>query len=71
VASSFWKDVARSSWRAIQHRSRHDDLIDYLYVARQADARFSLKGRTLSALQRRMEEWHRETAQNQAIGGGS
>jgi len=71
VASSFWKEVARFLARNPKPVAAMNDLIDYLHVAKQADARFSLKGRTLPALQRRMEEWHRELHKHQAIGGGT
>ena len=36
-----------------------DDLVDFLFVAKQEDAAFTLKGRTLATLRRRMEDWHR------------
>jgi PcfJ-like protein len=45
-----------------------NDLVDYLQAARQEDPRFSLKGRTLLALRRRMAEWHR-ALRNLASGG--
>jgi hypothetical protein len=48
-----------------------NDLIDTIYAAKQEDERFSLKGRTLAALRRRMEEWHRALRKSQAIGGGA
>ena len=71
VASSFWKEVARFFARNPAPVATMNDLIDYLYVARQADERFSLKGRALPALRRRMEEWHRALHKDQAIGGGT
>jgi hypothetical protein len=71
VASSFWKEVARFLARNSMPVATMNDLIDYLHAAKRADERFSLKGRTLSALRRRMEEWHRELYKHQAIGGGT
>ena len=51
------------TWRAISRAipsfDEMNDLIDFLFVAKEEDAGFSLKGRTLPALLRRMEEWHR------------
>jgi hypothetical protein len=70
VAASFWKDVARFLARNPAMVATMNDLIDYLHVAKQTDERFSLKGRTLPALLRRMEEWHRELHKHQVIGGG-
>jgi len=48
-----------------------NDLIDYLRVAKTENAGMSLKGRSLHALQRRREEWHRALRKHNAIGGGS
>ena len=47
-----------------------NDLIDYLRVAKTEDAGFSLKGRSIQALQRRKEEWHQALRKSNAIGGG-
>jgi hypothetical protein len=70
VASSFWKDAARFFARNPASVAEMDDLIDYIAAARQADAGFSLKGRTLATVQRRKEEWHRTLARQHAICGG-
>jgi len=48
-----------------------DDLVDFLFVAKQEDAGFTLKGRALTALLRRMEDWHRTLRRSQSIGGGA
>jgi hypothetical protein len=71
AASSFWKEVARFLARNPTSVAEMNDLIDYLDLAKQTDERFSLKGRTLPALRRRMEEWHRELRKHQEIGGGA
>jgi hypothetical protein len=71
VASTFWKETARFFARNRAPVAEMDDLIDYVYAAKQEDERFSLKGRTLPALRRRMEEWHRALRKSQAIGGGA
>jgi hypothetical protein len=70
VASTFWRDVARFFARNPMTIADMDDLIDFLRVARDEDHDFSLKGRTLAALRRRMEDWHRALRKQQAICGG-
>ena len=59
VVAPFWKDVARFFARHPIAILEMNDLTDYLHVALQEDPRFSLKGRSLLALRRRMAEWHR------------
>jgi len=71
IASTFWKDVARFFARNPFSLDRMNDLVDFLFVAKQEDAAFTLKGRTLEALQRRMEDWHRVLRRNHAVGGGA
>ena len=70
-ASAFWKDVARYFARHPVSIEKMNDLIDFLVVAKEEDADFSLKGRTLPALLRRVEAWHRALHKQQAISGGS
>ena len=48
-----------------------NDLIDLLRAAKEEDNGFSLKGRTLQSLRRRMQDWHRALQKQQAICGGS
>jgi hypothetical protein len=71
LASAFWKDVARYFARHPVSIEKMNDLIDFLVVAKEEEASFSLKGRTLPALLRRMEEWHRALRKQQTICGGS
>jgi hypothetical protein len=71
IASSWWKDVARFFARNPATAHEIDDLVDFLLVAKQQDASFTLKGRTLATLRRRMEDWHRALRRNQEIGGGA
>lgn len=59
VISPFWRDVARFFARHCIAVLEMNDLVDYIHVARLQDPRFSLKGRSLPALRRRMAEWHR------------
>jgi hypothetical protein len=67
VTSPFWQDAARFFARHRLSVLEMNDLVDYFYAARQEDPGFSLKGRSLSALRRRMVDWHRKL---QEIAGG-
>ena len=71
IASSWWKEVARFFARNPATVQELDDFVDYLFVAKQENEAFSLKGRTLATLRRRMEDWHRELRKSQSIGGGA
>ena len=71
VASSFWKDAARFFARNPASVREMNDLIDFFAASIEENENFSLKGRTLPALQRRMEEWHRALRKQQTICGGS
>jgi hypothetical protein len=70
VASTWWKEVARFFAREQLARHEIHDLIDFLRVAKLEDPSFSLRGRSLASLRRRMEDWHRELRKNNMIGGG-
>jgi len=71
IASTWWREVARFFARNPVPLHEMNDLIDYLRVAKTENAAMSLKGRSLQALQRRREEWHRALRKHNAIGGGS
>jgi hypothetical protein len=71
VASSFWKDAARYFARNPLPTREIDDLVDFLLAAGQEDDGFSLKGRSLAGLRRRMEEWHRALRKERSICGGA
>jgi len=71
IASTWWREVARFFARNPVPLHEMNDLIDYLRVAKTENAGMSLKGRSLHALQRRREEWHRALRKHNAIGGGS
>jgi PcfJ-like protein len=71
VASSFWKDVARFFALNPAPVAEMDDLIDFIRAAKAEDETFSLKGRTLATLRRRMDDWHRALRKEQAIVGGA
>ena len=58
IADAYWKDAARFFARQPAPLPEMNDLIDYLQAIRAVDGGFSLAGRTLPALRRRMEEWH-------------
>jgi len=70
IASTWWREVARFFARNPVPLHEMNDLIDYLRVAKTENAGMSLKGRSLHALQRRREEWHRALRKHNAIGGG-
>jgi hypothetical protein len=65
--SSFWQDVARYFARNPTSIPEMNDLLDYFQAAHEADVAFTLAGRTLPALRRRMEEWHRQLRQQQTL----
>jgi hypothetical protein len=71
IASAWWKEVARFFARNPIAVHQIDDFVDFLFVAKQEDAAFTLKGRTLATLRRRMEDWHRTLRRSQSIGGGA
>ncbi|MEQ8295285.1 MAG: PcfJ domain-containing protein [Nitratireductor sp.] len=58
----FWREVVRFFCANPAPRALVDDLVDYLAACRRHDRRYSLKGRTLAALERQMHEWHRDLA---------
>jgi hypothetical protein len=59
VASVFWRDAARFFAQNPAAIHEMNDLIDFINAAKQHDDSFSLKGRSLPALRRRMVLWHR------------
>jgi hypothetical protein len=71
ITSAFWKDAARFFARNPLPLAEINDLIDYLRAAREEDAEFSLKGRTVTTLKRRMEAWHRALRKQREICGGA
>jgi hypothetical protein len=58
----FWRAVARFFCAHPAPAETIDDLCDYLAECRRRDRRYSLEGRTLASLTRRMHEWHRDVA---------
>jgi hypothetical protein len=71
IASTWWKEAARFFARNPIALHEIDDLADFLIVAKQQDAAFTLKGRTLVTLRRRTEDWHRSLRRSQAMMGGN
>jgi PcfJ-like protein len=71
VGAPFWRDAARFFARQPTTLAEMNDLIDFIRVAKAEDDGFTLKGRTLAALLRRMHEWHHALQKEQAICGGS
>jgi PcfJ-like protein len=60
ITSSFWKEVAHFFAHNPTSVLEMNDLTDFVQIARREDPDFSMKGRSLPALRRRMQEWHRE-----------
>ncbi|MFT3953764.1 MAG: PcfJ domain-containing protein [Piscinibacter sp.] len=58
----FWRTVVRFFCANPAPAATIDDLCDYLAECRQRDPGYSLDGRTLPALTRRMHEWHHDIA---------
>jgi hypothetical protein len=69
--SGFWRDAACYFARHPTSIAEISDLADFFAARRERDEEFSLKGRSLAALRKRMEEWHRELHKAQTICGGS
>lgn len=59
---SFWREVARFFCAHPASVEAIDDLCDYLADCRRRDPGYSVEGRTLASLSRRMHEWHRDVA---------
>jgi hypothetical protein len=59
---AFWREVARFFCANPAPVETIDDLCDYLVECRRRDRSYSLEGRTLASLNRRMHEWHRDIA---------
>ena len=58
----FWREAARFFCANPTPLAEIDDLCDFLRDCLAGDAGYSLKGRSLGALRRRMHEWHRDLA---------
>jgi len=59
---AFWRTVARFFCAHPAPLETMDDVCDYLAECRRHDRGYSLEGRTLATLSRRMHEWHRDIA---------
>jgi hypothetical protein len=59
---AFWREVTRFFCANPSPVETIDDLCDYLVECRRRDPHYSLDGRTLTSLTRRMHEWHRDIA---------
>jgi PcfJ-like protein len=69
IANPFGREIARYFARNPASIQEMDDLIDYLQAAKLEDHAFSLKGRSLASLHKKMEEWHRALIKQRSIGG--
>jgi hypothetical protein len=68
---AFWKDVARLFARGATSIPEMNDLVDFLVAAREEDEAFSLAGRSLPALRRHMEYWHRTLRELKIVFGST
>jgi hypothetical protein len=59
---AFWRKVVRFFGANPAPVETIDDLCDYLADCRRRDPAYSVEGRTLASLARRMHEWHRDIA---------
>ncbi len=59
---AFWREVARFFCANPAPVETIDDLCDYLAECHHRDPDYSLEGRTLASLNRRMREWHHDIA---------
>jgi PcfJ-like protein len=71
ITWSFGKDIARFFARHPMTIAEMNDLLDFFRASKEADDDFSLSGRGVDALRRRMRQWHRELRQRQFVCGGS
>jgi len=60
--TDFWRGVVRFFCVNPAPAETIDDLCDYLAECRRRDPHYSLEGRTLPALSRRMHDWHHDIA---------
>ena len=60
VELDFWRAVARFFCANPVPTETIDDLCDYIAECRRRDPGYSLEGRMLTSLNRRMHEWHRD-----------
>jgi len=71
INNEFWISVMRFFVRFPTTLNEMNDLIDYFRHTYQENQNYSLKGRSLDAVRRSCEEWHRFLNKQQSIGGGN
>ncbi|GLH81163.1 hypothetical protein SSBR45G_60720 [Bradyrhizobium sp. SSBR45G] len=59
---AFWREAAQFFCAQPTTGEEIDDLCDYIAHRRRGERKFSLKGRSLAALRRLMNAWHRDLA---------
>ncbi|NPV23770.1 PcfJ domain-containing protein [Bradyrhizobium aeschynomenes] len=59
---AFWREAAQFFCAQPTTVEEIDDLCDYIADRRRRERKFSLKGRSLAALRRLMQAWHRDLA---------
>jgi hypothetical protein len=68
---TFWKEAARYFARNPLPIEEMNAFIDYFQAVRAENAAFTLKGRPVDALRRRVEEWRRMVERRERISGGT
>lgn len=69
--SDFWVDVQRFFANNPVQIKELDELVDYIASARAENAKWTIKKRSLEAVRRQSEKWHRDMIKLRHIGGGS
>ena len=69
--NEFWISVMRFFVRFPTNIPEMNDLIDYFVYTRRENENYSLKGRSLDAVRKNCEEWHRFLNKQKSIGGGT
>lgn len=71
IKSDFWIDVHRFFTVNTVPLKDIDELLDYIMAAHQENRNWTIKKRSLEAVRRKSEEWHRAQYKMKHIGGGS
>ncbi len=70
-ASDFWVDVHRFFANNPVPLKEMEELIDYIRAARAENPAWTIKKRSLEAVRRKSEHWHRDMIKLRNIGGGA
>ncbi len=70
-AREFWIDIHRFFANNLVPLKEMEELIDYIRAAREDNPNWTIKKRSLDAIRRQSEVWHRDMIKLRNIGGGS